>query len=150
MTTGTRLTLDQPARYQIVVQGRLPENWNDFFSEMASTITVNGNGLAVTTLVGTVSDQSTLHGLLRRIRDLGLPLIEVKLLSDTSSFEGENYMFQTRSSKSIFNLACKGIALAMSVAAIVLNILKTASSETLVTLLTIGLAALALSALNKE
>ena len=59
-------------------------------------------------------------------------------------------MLQTRSTKSIFNLACKAVALAMAVAAIVLSTLKAAGTDTLITLLTIGLAALALSALNKE
>jgi hypothetical protein len=147
--TEKRLTLDQPAHYQIVVQGRLPENWNDFFGELTPAVMTSADGSAVTTLTGEVSDQSSLHGMLRRIRDLGLPLLEVKLLTETQTI-GEITMLQTRSTKSIFNLACKGVALAMAVASIVLGTLKAAGTDTLVTLLTIGLAALALSALNKE
>ena len=59
-------------------------------------------------------------------------------------------MSGSRSLNSIFNLACKGVALGTSVAAIVLRSLKTASGDTLISLLAIGLAALALSGLRKE
>ena len=67
-----RLGLDQPATYQIRVQGELDEGWADRFGNM--TITAQGG---ITTLTGTVADQPALHGLLIRIRDLGLPLISV-------------------------------------------------------------------------
>jgi hypothetical protein len=62
-----------PADYQIKVKGRLGSQWSDWFGGMA----VESEG-AVTTLTGRVSDQSALHGLLIRVRDLGLPLISVK------------------------------------------------------------------------
>jgi hypothetical protein len=151
MTSENPITLDQPVHYQIVIQGRLPENWNDFFGEMTPTVLISENGSAMTTLNGTVSDQSSLHGLLRRIRDLGLPLLEVKRLSENNPpLEGVNSMSQTRSFNAIFNLACKAVALALAVAALVLNLLKSASSDTLITLVIIGLAALALSSLQKE
>ena len=150
MPFETRLTLDQPARYQIVVQGKLPENWTDFFGEMTPAVCINEDGYATTTLSGQVVDQSSLHGMLRRIRDLGLPLLDVKFCPDTQSPEGEKIMSGSRSFNSIFNLACKGVALGTSVAAIVLRSLKTASGDTLISLLAIGLAALALSGLRKE
>ena len=67
-----RLGLDQPATYQIRVQGELDEDWADRFNNM--TITTGGG---ITTLTGAVADQPALHGLLIRIRDLGLPLISV-------------------------------------------------------------------------
>jgi hypothetical protein len=71
--TSRRLGLDQPATYQIRVQGELDEDWVDWFSNM--TITAEGG---ITTMTGTVADQPALHGLLIRIRDLGLPLLSVR------------------------------------------------------------------------
>jgi hypothetical protein len=71
--TSRRLGLDQPATYQIRVQGELDEDWVDRFDNM--TITAKGG---ITTLTGTVADQPALHGLLIGIRDLGLPLLSVR------------------------------------------------------------------------
>jgi hypothetical protein len=62
-----------PAGYQIKVKGRLGSQWSDWFGGMA----IESEG-AVTTLTGQVLDQSALHGLLVRVRDLGLPLISVR------------------------------------------------------------------------
>lgn len=62
-----------PAEYQIEVKGNLGSQWSDWFSGM--TIEAEGT---VTTITGKVLDQPALHGLLVRIRDLGLPLISVR------------------------------------------------------------------------
>ena len=62
-----------PADYQITVKGTFGEQWSDWFAGM--TIVPDGD---VTILTGTHIDQSALHGLLVRIRDLGLPLISVE------------------------------------------------------------------------
>jgi hypothetical protein len=70
-----RLGLDQPAAYRIIVQGELDEDWSDWLSNLAIQVQ---DGM--TTLCGTVSDQPALHGLLVKIRDLGLPLISVEHL----------------------------------------------------------------------
>jgi hypothetical protein len=59
--------------YAIRVQGRLGEEWSDWFGGL--TISPEGDG--ETLLSGPVTDQSALHGLLKKIRDLGLPLISV-------------------------------------------------------------------------
>ena len=61
-----------PASYQIKVKGRLDSQWSDWFEGM--TITSDGGQ---TTISGQVADQAALHGLLMRIRDLGLQLISV-------------------------------------------------------------------------
>ena len=75
---GTRsLGMDQPAMYRIKVQGRLDEDWSDWFSGMSVTVECQKDGPTITTLTGTVPDQAALHGLINRIRDLGLPLLEV-------------------------------------------------------------------------
>jgi hypothetical protein len=77
-----KLTLDQPAIYQIKVPGYLDENWLDWAGEMAITVESEGDDLPITALTGTV-DQATLQGLLRRLYALGLPLISVNCLECT-------------------------------------------------------------------
>ncbi|MGA2489379.1 MAG: hypothetical protein ABSF99_04210 [Anaerolineales bacterium] len=75
------LKLDQPARYQIKIQGQLDESWSAHFGGMTiSTQVIPGDG-KITTLQGIVADQATLHGILNSIRDLGLPLLIVEYLS---------------------------------------------------------------------
>ena len=79
---GTRsLGMDQPATYQIKVQGRLGEDWSDWFSGMIVTVEYRKDGPTITTLTGIIPDQAALHGLLNRIRDLGLPLLDVHRVS---------------------------------------------------------------------
>ena len=71
-----KLTLDQPATYQIKVPGHLDESWSDWAGRMMITVESEGEGAPATILTGTV-DQAALHSLLRRIYSLGLPLISV-------------------------------------------------------------------------
>ena len=65
--------LDQPMVYQIRLQGHLSRRWKDWFGGLTITLEEGGNTL----LTGPVVDQAALHGLLRKVRDLGLPLISV-------------------------------------------------------------------------
>ena len=74
--TKNKLTLDRPATYQIKVPGHLDKSWSDWNGGMKVTVESDNDGLPVTTLTGTV-DQAALHGLLRRLYSLGLPLISV-------------------------------------------------------------------------
>jgi hypothetical protein len=60
-------------RYQITVEGALDARWSTWFDRMKVTSDASGR----TTIAGPVADQAALHGLLTRIRDLGLPLIAV-------------------------------------------------------------------------
>ncbi len=71
-----KLTLDQPATYQIKVPGHLAESWSDWAEGLTITVESEDDGLPVTTLTGTV-DQAALQSLLRRLYSLGLPLISV-------------------------------------------------------------------------
>lgn len=64
---------NEPAIYQIRIGGRLGEQWTAWFEQMTLTLADNGDTL----LTGPVLDQAALHGLLRKVRDLGLPLISV-------------------------------------------------------------------------
>ena len=76
--TAQRLRLDEPATYQIKVQGRLNDTWSAWFDGLVISVEANGDGAAVTALAGSVADQGALYGLLSRIRDLGLPLLLVQ------------------------------------------------------------------------
>jgi hypothetical protein len=68
-----------PEIYRIRVRGQLDRGtWSQWFDGM--TVTVNGSGQTV--LTGPVADQAALHGLLTKVRDLGLPLISVHLVGD--------------------------------------------------------------------
>ena len=72
-----KLTLDQPATYQIKVPGHLDESWSEWAGGMTITVESEGDDPPITTLTGTVADQAALQGLLRRLYSLGLPLISV-------------------------------------------------------------------------
>jgi len=65
---------DQRGTYEIRVKGILDGKWSDWFDGF--TVTPQADN--ATLLTGPVADQSALHGLLARIRDLGLPLLSVK------------------------------------------------------------------------
>jgi len=59
--------------YQIVVKGHLDSEWSDWFDGLTITMVDNGE----TILSGPVVDQTALHGVLIKIRDLGLPLLSL-------------------------------------------------------------------------
>lgn len=63
----------EPERYEIRIKGHLDSRWSDRFDGMTITLEDNGETL----LTGVVADQSALHGLLKKVRDLGMPLISV-------------------------------------------------------------------------
>ena len=71
-----KLTLDRPVTYQIKVPGHLDESWTEWDGRMTVTVESDDDGRPVTTLTCTI-DQAALHGLLRRLYSLGLPLISV-------------------------------------------------------------------------
>jgi hypothetical protein len=62
----------QPMAYQIRITGQLGSRWADWFEGL--TITLDGGD---TLISGMVVDQAALHGLLKRVRDLGMPLVSV-------------------------------------------------------------------------
>ena len=79
MKTTAGLQRTQPARYQIKIQGRQTKGWSDWMDDLEIMTERNPEGITLTTLKGVVKDQSGLHGLLNRIRDLSIPLISVEL-----------------------------------------------------------------------
>ena len=64
---------DEPGPYEIRVLGHLGARWSTWFDGM--TLTTQDDGTTV--IHGVVADQSALHGLLRKLSDLGLPLVSV-------------------------------------------------------------------------
>jgi len=64
---------DQPTVYEIRLKGQLDYQWTDWFGGFA--VTPEGNG--DTLLSGPVVDQAALHGVLRKVRDLGMPLLSI-------------------------------------------------------------------------
>jgi hypothetical protein len=72
---GTSATDDYgPGCYEIRLKGRLEQRWVDWLEGLALTHERNGT----TNLSGPLADQAALHGVLNRIRDLGLPIISVQ------------------------------------------------------------------------
>lgn len=73
--------------YEIRVKGQLGPQWSEWFEGFAITLEDNGDTL----LTGPVIDQAALHGLLRKVRDLGMPLVSVNRgqFSDTRSCRSE-------------------------------------------------------------
>ena len=63
----------QPVIYQIKINGHLDRQWTHWFEGLTITLEEDGNTL----LSGTVADQAALHGLLKKVRDLGMPLVSV-------------------------------------------------------------------------
>ncbi len=74
------INLHQPVQYLIELQGRLDSKWSASFGGMAITTRTLPEGFTITTLQGSVADQSELHGILNHIHDLGLPLRKVVAL----------------------------------------------------------------------
>jgi hypothetical protein len=67
---------DRPKTFQIRIHGHLSQQWTDWFEGLVITLEEDGNTL----LSGPVVDQSALHGILKKIRDLGMPLLSVNFV----------------------------------------------------------------------
>ena len=66
----------QPMVYQIRIKGHLGSGWTDWFGGLTVTLEENGDTL----LTGPVVDQAALHGLLKKVRDVGMTLLSVNRL----------------------------------------------------------------------
>ena len=70
---NSKADTDEAIVYQIRIKGHLGSQWTEWFGGLRITLEENGDTL----LTGTVVDQAALHGLLRKVRDLGMPLLSV-------------------------------------------------------------------------
>jgi hypothetical protein len=75
----------RPARYEIRVRGVLDRRWSGWFDGLQVSSDASGQTL----IAGPVVDQAALHGLLTKVRDLGLPLLSVRLTSPWPESEEE-------------------------------------------------------------
>ena len=64
---------DQPVVYQIRIKGHLGQQWTAWFEGLTLTLEESGETL----LTGLLIDQAALHGVLKKVRDLGMPLLAV-------------------------------------------------------------------------
>jgi hypothetical protein len=65
--------------YEIRIQGHLGPDWTDWFEGLTITLAENGE----TVLTGPVLDQAALFGVLRKVRDIGMPLLSVECMSSS-------------------------------------------------------------------
>jgi hypothetical protein len=75
-TRGSASGLDQPAQYEIRLKGHIDSQWVDWFDGVTPTRQDDGT----TILSGLVADQAALHGLLRKVGDLGMTLISINVI----------------------------------------------------------------------
>jgi hypothetical protein len=79
----------QPTVYQIRIKGHLDQQWTDWFYGFSITLEDDGDTL----LTGQVADQATLHGLIKKVRDLGIPLVSINPVvhgrADTSAIKND-------------------------------------------------------------
>jgi hypothetical protein len=87
----------EPGRYEIRLKGHLDARWADQFEHMSFTHASDGT----TILAGPVVDQAALYGLLRQVRDLGLPLLSVMQVDpkEANGPEGSSDPDRNRSTK---------------------------------------------------
>jgi hypothetical protein len=76
-TTALPEYLGESGLYEIRLKGHLNGRWADRFEGLTITLEDNGNTL----LTGPVVDQAALHGLLKRVRDLGMPLLSINFVN---------------------------------------------------------------------
>ncbi len=72
-TFNSEMNPSQPLVYQIRIKGHLGRQWSDWFEGLTITLEDNGETL----LTGSVVDQAALHGVLKKVRDGGMPLLSV-------------------------------------------------------------------------
>ena len=73
--------------YEIIVRGYLDERWSSWFESMTIATGCAEDDTPITTFVGHLIDQAALHGVLGKIRDINMPLISVRSVSDVDQIK---------------------------------------------------------------
>jgi hypothetical protein len=76
---------DESGLYEIRLKGHLDDRWAEWFEGLTITLEDDGNTL----LIGPVVDQAALHGLLKIVRDLGMPLVSVSPVENGQTDQSE-------------------------------------------------------------
>lgn len=74
------MTEETPYTYQIRLEGHLDPSWHTWFTGLSICLEPDGETL----LIGPVSDQAALHGLLKKVRDIGIPLLSIQRIAVTT------------------------------------------------------------------
>lgn len=83
-STGNRSYFDTPAIYQISVRGTIQPSWCDRLEGMTVHVTETGDVPTVTVLIGELTDQASLTGLLSTLYDLQLTVLSVQRIADAN------------------------------------------------------------------
>ncbi|MFD3165204.1 hypothetical protein [Herpetosiphon sp. NSE202] len=81
MMTNHQQRAPEAMIYQICLRGKLDQSWAEWFAGLEIVALANGDTL----LIGLIPDQAALYGLIKKIRDLGMPLISLLPISSTSN-----------------------------------------------------------------
>jgi len=82
---GTKHVAGQMMLYQIRIKGHLGQQWMNWFEGLTISLEEDGNTL----LSGPVVDQSALHGILKKIRNLGMPLLSVNSIEPNQASKAD-------------------------------------------------------------
>ena len=85
ITNEHKRDANRPVFYQIRINGHLGQQWMNWFDGLTITLEEDGNTL----LSGPIVDQSALHGVLKRIRDLGMPLLSVNPVDQSQTSKAD-------------------------------------------------------------
>ena len=83
---GSDRDASKPEVYEIRIRGYLSPQWTDWFGGLSITLEEDGNTL----LTGIIVDQAALHGILKKVRDLGKPLLSVNVVGPGTQGTSDN------------------------------------------------------------
>lgn len=87
MDENSKTDWDKPVVYQLRIKGHLDSRWTGWFEGLSITLVDGGDSV----LTGPVADQAALHGLLKKMRDLGLTLVSVSPLDPGLSDRSDDH-----------------------------------------------------------
>ena len=80
---NSKIDISQSPVYEIRIKGHVDSQWTDWFESLTITLEEDGDTL----LTGAVTDQAALYGLLKKVRDLGMPLLSVNRVKNNETHQ---------------------------------------------------------------